>query len=275
MLALGGCAALDARLRLAIYRPTPAQTPAPTALEPVAQTVYVAGPEPGSVLSMWWWPQACANAPTLLYLHGTFRNLAGNAHKIAALHRAGFAVLALDYRGWGESSPAVPSEAGIVADAQTAWAELLRRQPNPRLRAVYGHSMGSGVAVALTAQLAADALGGLILESAFTGFEDVAREAGFWAGLLAQFTQERFASQDRIGQIRVPLLMLHGAQDDTVPWVLGRRLFDTAQEPKHWELFEAGHHSDLHAVDAARYQKTLHAFMLQSMGVPCSGAATH
>ncbi|GAB4406906.1 MAG: alpha/beta hydrolase [Rhodoferax sp.] len=263
---LVACAPLDARLRLAIYRPTLAQT-TQSLPSPTIQAYTIAGPEAGSRVSLWWWAQACAQAPALLYLHGTFRNLAGNAGKIAALHQAGFSVLALDYRGWGESSPTVPSQASIVADARLAWAELQRLQPMPARRVVYGHSMGSGVAVALASRLPQDALAGLILESAFTSFADVAREAGFWAGFLAQWTRERFESQAQIGTVRVPLLMLHGALDDTVPITLGQRLFDAANPPKRWVAFDGGHHSDLHEADGARYQQALRDFMRHALGI--------
>jgi pimeloyl-ACP methyl ester carboxylesterase len=91
----------------------------------------------------------------LLYLHGTFRNLFGNLSKINALRDAGFAVLAVDYRGWGESAPIMPSEASIHADAGRAWAELLKRQPDARHRVIFGHSMGGAVAVRLASTLRA------------------------------------------------------------------------------------------------------------------------
>ena len=67
----------------------------------------------------------------MLYLHGTLRNLYGNLPKIEALREAGFAILAVDYRGWGDSTRIVPSEDTISADALVAWDELARRQPDP------------------------------------------------------------------------------------------------------------------------------------------------
>ena len=67
-------------------------------------------------LALWWLPHADPAAPTLLYLHGTFRNLYRNHPKMEALRAAGFSVLAVDYRGWGDSTAIVPSEKTILAE---------------------------------------------------------------------------------------------------------------------------------------------------------------
>jgi pimeloyl-ACP methyl ester carboxylesterase len=207
-------------------------------------------------------PQLDAQAPTLLYLHGTFRNLQGNQHKIASLYAAGFSVLAVDYRGWGQSTVIVPSEKTILQDARIAWQELVRREPMPGKRVIYGHSMGSGVAVDLASQLPYPAsYGGLILESAFTSFAGIAHQAGFWASLLQAFSPERFASIDKIAQVRAPLLMIHGDLDDTIPIQLGEQLFAAANPPKQWLSISGGHHSDLDKVGEAPYQQALHMFM--------------
>jgi len=257
-----GCAWLDQKQRQLIYRPTP--LPAATDDLPAsAQAFFLDVPSSvqPSRIALWWLAHPDRQAPTLLYLHGTYRHLVGNRPKIEALSKAGFSVLAVDYRGWGHSSALVPSEQSIVQDAQQAWAELQRREPRPGMRVIYGHSMGSGVAVALASQLSSPAdYGALILESAFTSFADIGAEAGFWAGLAARWTTERFAAIDQMAQIRAPLLMLHGAQDRTVPIALGQRLFAAANPPKHWQPFASASHSDLHRAEASAYQSALITF---------------
>lgn len=218
-------------------------------------------------MALWWLPQPSNSAPTLLYLHGTFRNLEGNLHKILALHDAGFSVLAVDYRGWGQSTSIIPSEHTIELDARLAWAELTRREPRASQRVIYGHSMGSAVAVNLASGLASPSdYGGLILESAFTSFDDVAHEAGVLASILQRFGTERFPSVNTIAQIHAPLLMLHGDLDDTIPIRLGKRLFDAANEPKQWLTIAGGHHSDLDEVGQVAYQHALHTFQSTYLG---------
>ena len=191
-------------------------------------------------------PHADANAPTLLYLHGTFRNLYQNIQKINALREAGFAVLAVDYRGWGDSTPLLPSEASIYADANAAWAELVKRQSNPNRRVIYGHSMGGGVAVELahTKRVRRD-YGALILESTFTRWPDVAASSGALGTVLSWFSSQRFASIDKIASVDAPILILHGTADRTIPIELGRRLFAAAPKGTQLVEIEGGSHSNI------------------------------
>ena len=277
-----GCAWLDERQRQIIYRPTPGVPADFAGLRPGDERYFLPVPplnfvpqasdSPSLVpqrLEVWWLPHTDPHAPTLLYLHGTFRNLFENISKIDALRAAGFAILAVDYRGWGLSTPITPSERSIVQDADLAWAEFQRRAPSAHQRVIYGHSMGSGVAVDLASRLNSQSdYGGLILESAFTSFKDVAAEASVLARVLVSLNHERFASIDKIAKVNAPLLMLHGALDDTIPVALGQRLFDAAKPPKHWVVIEGGHHSDLQDAGAQAYQAALARFKAQFLAVP-------
>lgn len=258
---LGGCAWWQTKERELALRPSPGRpADADRALswQPDDRRYLVAAASaPGQRLSLWWLPQADPRAPAMLYLHGTLRTLYGNAPKIAALRRAGFAILAVDYRGWGDSTAMVPSEETIVADAWQAWAELCRHQPDPARRVIFGHSMGSAVAVHLASQLHwRTDYGALALESAFTNLPDVAAEAGFWGRIGAAITTLQFDAVSRIGAVDAPLWMLHGDADTTVPVVLGRRLRDAARPGVHWVEVPGGSHSRLHDDAPALYDKT-------------------
>jgi pimeloyl-ACP methyl ester carboxylesterase len=264
LLASSGCAWLDKQQRRLIYRPTPSMPADFAGLRAGDERYFVTVPHTGPAaqhVELWWLPQTDPGAPTLLYFHGTFRTLAENWHKMDALREAGFAVLGVDYRGWGLSTPITPSEPTILQDAEVAWTELQRREPRAAQRVIYGHSMGSGVAVTLASRLRAPAdYGALILESAFTRFSDVAREAGLLASLLLWFNHERFDSLDKISRIHAPLLMIHGNLDTTIPLSLGARLFAAANPPKQWLTVEGGAHSDLDQVGHTQYQATLQRF---------------
>ena len=283
LLPASGCAWLDAKQREIIYRPTPGVPADFAGLREGDKRFFVAVPQvlPGNTddsaearpstqrIEMWWLPHPDKTAPTLLYFHGTFRNLYQNLHKIESLREAGFAVLAVEYRGWGVSTPIIPSEQTILQDARLAWAELERREPRPALRVIYGHSMGSGVAVEMASHLRAPQdYGALILESAFSSFADVARQAGLLARFLANFNGERFASIDKISQVNAPLLMIHGDADTTIPQVLGERVFAEANPPKQWLSIAGGAHSDLDEVGSVPYQATLQAFRRQYLTTP-------
>lgn len=271
---LGGCAWLDARQRVIVFRPSPGTPPDFAGLRPgdqVFDAAITAAPdtrlqdgslvEPGTPqrVRLWWLPHADASAPALLYLHGTFRNLYQNLAKIDALRAAGFAVLGVEYRGWGSSTPIVPSEQTIYADAALGWRELVRRQPDPRRRIIFGHSMGGGVAVEIASGLRhATDYAALVVESTFTRMPDVARGAGAVAGALAAvLSSQRFDSIDKIQRVDAPLLVLHGTADTTVSIELGLALFDAAREPKRFVAFEGGSHSHLQRDAPLAYRAAL------------------
>jgi hypothetical protein len=264
-LSLGGCAWLDAKQRELALRPTPGRPAAfaddAAGLRPGDRRYTVAVPAADGAteqLALWWLPHPDPLAPTLLYLHGTFRSLYRNLPKIEALRDAGFAVVAVDYRGWGDSTALVPSEATIAADAARAWAELVTRQPDPRRRVIYGHSMGGAVAVTLASSLHGGRdYGALVLESTFTRLPDVAAERGFWGGIAAALTTLQFDSLSRIGRIDAPILMLHGSGDKTVPVELGRRLRDAAPPGVRWVEVPGGSHSELQLEAPALYRQAL------------------
>ena len=101
----------------------------------------------------WWWPAADANAPAVLYLHGTRWSLTGQVFRLEQLRDFGFSVLAIDYRGFGKSDGDLPSEKTVYEDAHAAWAWLVAQQLDPARRFIYGHSLGGAVAVDLAESL--------------------------------------------------------------------------------------------------------------------------
>jgi len=262
-----GCAWLIEKQHELALRPTPGQPADYNGLRSGDQRwlVPVDGSGNGTQqLSLWWLPNADPTAPALLYLHGTFRNLYQNLPKIDALREAGFSIVAVDYRGWGDSTPIIPSEETIVADAWRAWDELVLRQPDPRRRVIYGHSMGGTIAVRLASELSYGRdFGALAIESTFTSLPDVAAAAGFWGRVGATLTTMEFDARSRIGAVDAPVWILHGGRDRTVPVDLGRQLRDAARPGVHWVEFPDGSHSRLHSQFPEQYRQTFHALIGQ------------
>lgn len=286
VMSLAGCAWLDAKQRQLALRPTPGRPAAFTGdaqgwragdlryLLPVASSTADDDRHAATqALAIWWLPHADPGAPALLYLHGTFRNLYQNLPKIDALREAGFAILAVDYRGWGDSSPIIPSEASISADAQLAWDEMRKRQPQPGRRVIFGHSMGGAAAIKLAGQLRHGVdYGALVVESTFTSLPDVAAEAGFWGRLAAALTTLRFDSRARIGEVDAPLWMIHGTADKTVPIQIGRRLRDAAPAGVRWVEIPGGSHSRLHSEAPQLYRQTFQEVM-KALPPPAAAAS--
>jgi pimeloyl-ACP methyl ester carboxylesterase len=268
LVALSGCAWLVEKQNMLALRPTPGQPDGFDGLRAGDLKLRVEMNDDGQAqqLALWWLPHADPAAPTLLYLHGTFRNLYQNLPKIDALRDAGFSIVAVDYRGWGDSTPIVPSERTILADARRAWDEVVRRQPDPRRRVIYGHSMGGTVAVILASDLRHGRdYGALALESTFTSIPDVAAAAGFWGRVGAALTTLRFDAGARVGAVDAPIWMLHGTKDRTVPVEVGRKLRDAAPPGVHWVEFDGGSHSRLHSFDRDLYLDTFRR-LIASLG---------
>jgi len=259
LLGQGGCAWIDTQQRAKVYRPAPGTAADWTPITARDEAIWIDIPsaQPGAQperLRALWIPADDPAAPSVLYLHGTFRNVFQNRPKIAAIHAAGFSVLAVDYRGWGESSKLLPSEQTIVEDGEVAWAELTRRAPKAHSRVIFGHSMGSGVAVELALRhREPPEYGALVVESGMTSMPDMVRDINPVGVLFVPLVTQQFASIDKIGRIGAPKWFLSGTADRTVPPEQTRRLYDASKGEKHLEMFEGGSHSGLHQEFEQRY----------------------
>ncbi len=191
--------------------------------------------------------------PVILYFSGNAGHRGDRAYDLNLLGSLNADVFLFDYRGYGDN-PGVPSEAALVADAQAIWRYLVETEGVESGRILlYGESLGGGVACALAAHLAEQGItpGGLFLKTTFSSLGDVAAFHYRWlpTGLLLR---ERYPSVQRISQIKCPIAILHGRQDEIVPFQLAEKLFEAAPDrsasgiPKRFfELPEAGHNDVL------------------------------
>jgi hypothetical protein len=228
--------------RSLMYFPDPAHTP-PTAAGLTQAEEVVLDTSDGEKVIAWHVPPR-GDRPVVLYFHGNGGALNLRGHRFARLTADGTGLVALSYRGYGGSSGR-PSEAGLMRDAEAAYAFATARYPAGRL-AVYGESLGTGVAVALAAERPVDKV---ILESPFTSA--VAIGAAVYPFLPVRLMmKDRFASDERIGKITAPILVMHGARDNVVPISYGERLYSLITAPKKFVRFDQGGHSDLDSYGA-------------------------
>lgn len=211
----------------------------------------------------WWWPAARKDAPTLLYLHGSRWNLTGQLFRIEQLHAMGFAVLAIDYRGFGQSLGDLPSERTVYEDADIAWAHLRELQPDPAKRFLYGHSLGGAVAVNLAEALAQEEdtpqLAGLIIESTFTSLADAASAISNTSLPVHWLLSQKFDSLSKIDKVQVPVLIAHGTGDRYVPARFSETLFAAAQEPKRLLLIDGANHNNSLRMGRREYAQAIQA----------------
>ena len=221
---------------------------------PVPQTVVgaVTAKPARQTVHAWWWPSRKPDAPAVLYLHGSRWNLTGQLFRIRELHDLGFSVFAIDYRGFGKSEGDLPSENAVYTDARVGWDALAKLVPDPRRRFIYGHSLGGAIAVDLAATLSSEAktkdapvaAAGLVVESSFTTLADIARAFSYkWLPIQLVLTQ-KFDSVDKIKDVRMPVIVLHGDADRYVPLALGKELYEAAPQPKRLVVVEDGTHNN-------------------------------
>jgi fermentation-respiration switch protein FrsA (DUF1100 family) len=225
-----------------IARTAPQQAGFPEAEEHVLATAD------GEKVIVWHVP-ARPGHPVILYFHGNGDFLAGFFGRFRDLIADGIGVVALSYRGYAGSS-GQPSERGLLQDADAAYAFTTARYGADKI-VVWGFSLGTGVAVALAAE---QRIGKLILEAPYTSTVDVAASI-FWFMPLRLLMRDQFRSDQRIVRVKVPLLIMQGANDPAIPIVLGERLFALANEPKQFVRFPGGGHENLGnfgAIETAR-----------------------
>jgi uncharacterized protein len=213
----------------------------------------------------WWWKSDVRDAPTLLYLHGTRWNLTGQLYRLEQLHDFGFSVLAIDYRGFGKSRGAEPSEKTVYEDAAVGWQQLVKLEPDPAKRYIYGHSLGGAVAIDLAAKLSEATresgqpvpAHGLIVESTFTTLADIARALSYDWIPFQWIMSQKFDSLAKIATVRMPVLIVHGGSDRYVPPRFSQALFDAAQAPKELLIVDGGTHNNAMRLGSDEYRQAL------------------
>jgi len=187
---------------------------------------------------------------TVLYSHGVAEDLGPLRPFLEAYRDQGFSLFAYDYHGYGTSTGR-PSEANTYRDVTAAVRYLIEQADvEPADIIAHGRSVGAGAAAYLADT---EPIGGLILESAFvSAFRAVTRVR------LAPF--DKFENLKRLADIRCPVLIVHGLNDDVVaPWH-GERLFAAAQGPKAKLWVERATHDDIPLVAGPAYWKAIGEF---------------
>jgi fermentation-respiration switch protein FrsA (DUF1100 family) len=214
----------------------------------------------GVRLMSWAMPVDEGSGYWLLICHGNGGNIseAGRPYHYAGLRALGLSLFAFDYRGYGESEGA-PSEDGLYRDADASYRYLRDTLGVPPERIVlFGHSLGSAVAVELAGRVPA---AGLILDGALTSVVDRAQELFPYAP-VRWIAASRYPSIERVGELTLPKLFLHARADEVIPIAHGRRLFEAAAQPKRFVELQ-GTHGDAFDADSAAYFGAIGRFVTE------------
>lgn len=203
-----------------------------------------------------WWVAHPKARGTFLYCHGNTGSIAHRIGVLGKLRSLEVNLFAFDYRGYGRST-GQPTEEGLYLDVRAAYNQLTR---DLGCRAeeilLFGHSLGGAVAIdcALDRKVA-----GIVAQSTFTHIRDAAR-AVFPTLPIHLAARRQFRSVDKVTELAMPKLFIHGESDEVVPVELGKRLYEAAREPKAFYLVRRGGHNDLHLHGGRRYLRRLSRF---------------
>jgi alpha-beta hydrolase superfamily lysophospholipase len=251
---IGGCAYLTEKQGEIIFNPTSGEWWGYRSSGLTFEDRWIPVGGNGDRLHAYWAKADDPAAPSLLYLHGARWNLTGSVQRIERWRRMGFNVLAIDYRGFGQSTAATPSEQLAYQDAEAAWDWLRAAEPGRPLYLV-GHSLGGAIAAEVAIRRP-DA-SGVVLEATFTSIRDMVQHTAWRLLPVGLILTQEFDTLSKVPKIREPLLIVHGTNDHVVPYEMGERLYAAANAPKRFIRVEGGSHHNLTAVAGDQYRAAL------------------
>jgi pimeloyl-ACP methyl ester carboxylesterase len=209
-------------------------------------------------INAWFFP-AESQAPhpdwVILLCHGNAGNMSHRLDHFRLLLESGVNVMAFDYRGYGRSEGR-PSESGTVTDALTAYRWLRQKGFAANRIIALGESLGGGVASELALR---ETLGGLILQSSFTSVADLGAEIFPWLP-VRWLSTIHYDTQNKLPQIKVPVLILHSRTDSLVPFHHAQTNFARANPPKWlWEL--DGDHNEVIGLHPGPYRRGIEKYL--------------
>uniref|UniRef100_A0A0N4UR74 Lysophosphatidylserine lipase ABHD12 n=1 Tax=Dracunculus medinensis TaxID=318479 RepID=A0A0N4UR74_DRAME len=185
--------------------------------------------------------------PVVIYLHGNSfdRSRAHRCKMYNVLSALNFHILAVDYRGYGDSS-GFPTEVGVIQDVKELYKYARKFVEKERIY-IWGHSMGTGyffpLPVAMELSEVGSAPAGLVLESPFNNLRDEIhnhwlstpiRHLPWFDQIIIdplEYSGLKMSSDIRITRfylVLCPILILHAADDRVIPVGLGNRLYKAA-----------------------------------------------
>ena len=242
--------------RYYIYRPMKEIIITPAALGLDYEDIIFEAAD-GVKLSGWFVP---AREPkgVVLFCHSNAGNISTYLDSVKLLNGLGLSVFIFDYRSYGDSE-GKPTEQGTYMDAEAAWRYLIEKKgfSNDEM-IILGRSLGGAVGSHLARKHTPKAL---IIESSFTSFDDIAK-VHFPYVPIRLIARYNYNVVDNLQNVKCPVLIVHSRDDEIVPFRMGRKLFEYANEPKGF-LEITGDHNECYTLSGKRYTDGLSAFIAE------------
>ncbi len=217
---------------------------------------------PKGQLYGWWIDSNLLKSPTVLYFYGNSSNLGDLLDKVEFFHDLGVSILLIDYRGYGKSQGAFPNEISLYEDAEASWSYLtIKKQILPQNIFVYGYSLGGAIAINLATRY--PTMGGLIIESSFTSMSAV---IDYYLPIQlfpkSLILTQKFDSLSKISSLKMPILIIHGTADKTIPYTMSQDLYKKASGAKSLILVEGANHANIQYKAKAEYRQVIHNWLI-------------
>jgi len=173
----------------------------------------------------------------------------------------GVDVVGVEYSGYGQASGS-PSPAGAILDVEAVYDYVVQSGVAPQRIVAYGQSVGCGPTVALACRRT---LGGVVLHSPMlSGIKviDPAPDSCCRPSCMyACF--DFFRNEEAMACVECPVFVIHGKEDNIVPFHHGLRLFEASPQAHRWPGYFPEHagHNDIVELDAGTYFSKLRAFV--------------
>ena len=181
----------------------------------------------GNNLKAWFHKKDLNNKKTLIFFHGNAGDLGNRIYKLNLIKDFDINFLIVAYRGFS-GNKGKPTELGLYKDARSALNWLTKQNINDDQIIIYGESLGTGVSIEVAQN---KKFAGIILESPFTSMVDAGK---FYYPYLpvSLLLKDRYETIKKLKNINIPILIMHGKKDRIVPFHMGKKVFEKANEPK-------------------------------------------
>ena len=188
-------------------------------------------------LLSWYHNKNLNNYKTILFLHGNAGSLENRIHKINHFKDMNVNFLLISWRGFS-GNKGKPTEKGLYEDAKSAVAWLKSKGVNENNIIIYGESLGTAVATEIAQN---KNFAGIILESPFTSMIDAGKNKYPYLPVKL-LLKDKYESNKKIKNIKSPILIMHGKVDTLVPFYMGKKMYELANEPKYYYFSEYDDH---------------------------------
>ncbi|MGA8053603.1 MAG: alpha/beta fold hydrolase [Burkholderiales bacterium] len=176
------------------------------------------------------------SAPAVLIFHGDEESISDWAAVQRSLYMEGISSCVFDYSGYGAST-GTPSVQNLHQDGLAAYERFLRLTPRSGRRYVFGFSLGTAALLDVVNDLQPPP-DGVVLAGVFASAREMAVSTGLASRWLAWLLPDVWNSEDRVGLLKTPLLIIHSRADEVIPYQHAERLDRAATGPHRLILFD-------------------------------------